>query len=168
MSAIQDRQPGPRESWAREFARSACWLRPKAIASDGRCLTRPELSWTSVFYLLWLCLTFVGLSGCAFSRGDLGSAFNDEQLSTIKKGATTEAQVVALLGTPDSIQEIDHKEVFHYYRYALKHATVLVFSRVNIASDNLYVFFDEEGVVSQILYGNRTDKLKFQSWPFGD
>ncbi len=57
-----------------------------------------------------------------------------------------------------SIEEIDHQEVFHYYRYVLKHGTVLVFTRVNIASDDLYVFFDRDGVVSQVLSLNGEDR----------
>ena len=57
---------------------------------------------------------------------------------------------------------------FHYYHYTLKHATFLVFSRVNIASDELYVFFDRSGIVNQVLFGPRTDKLEFQFWPFGE
>jgi outer membrane protein assembly factor BamE (lipoprotein component of BamABCDE complex) len=117
--------------------------------------------------LLWMGLAMVGASGCAFSRGDLGTQFKDNAVSSIKKGRTTAAQVVALLGAPDSIKEINHQEVFHYYRYTVKHATFLVFTRVNIASDDLYVFFDQEGVVDQVMFGNRTNKLKFQSWPFG-
>ncbi|MFZ0887892.1 MAG: outer membrane protein assembly factor BamE [Candidatus Binataceae bacterium] len=112
----------------------------------------------------------VGASGCAFTRGDYGggAAFSQTDLSAIEKGKTTEAQVVAMLGAPNSIQDINHQEVFHYYRYALKHSTVLVLSRVNIASDDLYVFFDNDGVAKQVLAGNRTDQLKFQFWPFGE
>jgi len=115
--------------------------------------------------LLWL--NALGTSGCAFSRGDLGAPLDPNRTSDIKKGRTTEAQVIALLGAPDSIQEINHQEVFHYYRYMLKHGTVLVFSRVNIASDDLYIFFDQDGVVQQVVYGDRTNNLKFQFWPFG-
>jgi outer membrane protein assembly factor BamE (lipoprotein component of BamABCDE complex) len=121
--------------------------------------------------LVWLLCAGVaidGASGCAFSRGDLGAPINDSDVASIKKGRTTEAQVIALLGAPDTIHEVNHQEVFHYYRYALKHATVLVFSRVNIASDDLYVFFDREGVVDQVVFGNQTNKLKFQFWPFGE
>jgi outer membrane protein assembly factor BamE (lipoprotein component of BamABCDE complex) len=103
-------------------------------------------------------------------RGNLGggAAFTQSDLSAIKKGKTTEAQVVALLGAPNSIQEINQQEVFHYYRYVLKHSTILVFSRVNIASDDLYVFFDNDGVVQQMLVGNQANQLKFQFWPFGE
>lgn len=110
----------------------------------------------------------LALSGCAFSRGQLGTALNAEDVAAIKKGQTTEAQVVGLLGAPDDIREIGKRELFHYYRYVLKHATVLVFSRANIASDQVYVLFDERGVVDDVITGNRTDQLKFQFWPFGE
>lgn len=117
--------------------------------------------------LLWIWCNLLGASGCAFSRGDLGVPLNDSNVSAIKKGQTTEAQVVAMLGAPDSIQEINHREVFHYYRYTLKHGTILVFSRVNVASDDLYVFFDQDQVAEQVLVGSRTNNLKFEFWPFG-
>lgn len=107
------------------------------------------------------------MSGCAFSRGDLGVPFSANDLASIQDGRTNEAQVVELLGAPDSIKEIGQHQVFHYYRYTLKHATVLVFTRVNIASDDLYIFFDQDGVVTQVLAGNQTNNLKFQFWPFG-
>lgn len=137
------------------------WVRHKAEARPDR---QPIL-----VGLLCMGLIMLGGSGCAFTRGDLGggAAFTQSDISAIQRGKTTEAQVVALLGAPNSIQSINHQEVFHYYRYALKHSTVLVFSRVNIASDDLYVFFDDDGVVSQVLFGNRTKQLKFQFWPFG-
>jgi outer membrane protein assembly factor BamE (lipoprotein component of BamABCDE complex) len=112
-------------------------------------------------------LIAIGVEGCAFSRGDLGAPLDATRISDIKNGRTTEAQVVAMLGAPDRIQEINKRQVFRYYRYAMKHGTVLVFSRVNIASDDLYVFFDQNGVVEQVVYGNRTNNLKFQFWPFG-
>jgi hypothetical protein len=117
--------------------------------------------------VVWTGLIAIAASGCAFSRGDLGVPLTNSDVSAIKKGQTTEAEVVALLGAPNSVQEINHKEVFHHYRYTLKHGTVLVFSRANIASDDLYVFFDQDDVVEQVLLSDRTAKLKFQFWPFG-
>jgi outer membrane protein assembly factor BamE (lipoprotein component of BamABCDE complex) len=138
-----------------------CRNRPKVKARLDRKLI--------LVAMLWMGVMMIGGSGCAFTRGDLGggAAFTSSNISAIQKGKTTEAQVVALLGAPNSIQSIDHQEVFHYYRYVLKHSTVLVFSRVNIASDDLYVFFDDDGIVNQVLVGNHTNQLKFQFWPFG-
>lgn len=121
----------------------------------------------AVAALISSAIAVVAANGCAFSRGDLGVPLSDNNVSAIKKGQTTEAQVVALLGAPDSIQEINHREVFHYYRYTMKHGTILVFSRVNVASDDLYVFFNQDEIVEQVLLGNRTNKLEFQFWPFG-
>lgn len=117
--------------------------------------------------LVCVGLMVSGASGCAFSRGDLGEPLSDNDISTIKKGKTTESDVVALLGAPNGVEKVGNQEVFHYYRYTLKHGTVLVFSRVNIASDDLYVFFDSDDVVSQVLVSHHTDDLKFQFWPFG-
>jgi hypothetical protein len=119
-------------------------------------------------YLLSMTLALVGASGCAVSRGDLGMSFNGADISAIRNGITTQTEVVRLLGAPDNVIQLGDREVFHYYHYTLKHATFLVFSRVNIASDELYVFFDRRGIVDQVLFGPRTDKLEFQFWPFGD
>jgi outer membrane protein assembly factor BamE (lipoprotein component of BamABCDE complex) len=126
----------------------------------------PRFSRMIAAALLWALLP--GLAGCAFSRGELGTALKADDIAQIKKGQTTEAQVVALLGAPDDIREIGKRELFHYYRYVLKHATVVVFSRANIASDQVYVLFDEHGVVDEVITGDRTDQLKFQFWPFGE
>jgi hypothetical protein len=109
-----------------------------------------------------------GLSGCAFTRGDLGVPFKEADIATIKPGQSSETDVARVLGAPDEIIRIGaERVVFHYYHYALKHATVLVFSRVNIGSDQLYVFFNERGIVDRVLSGNHTDQLEFQFWPFG-
>jgi hypothetical protein len=108
------------------------------------------------------------LSGCAFSRGELGVPFDETGLAAIKKGQSTEDDVTRLLGAPDNIIELGKREAFHYYRYTMKHATLLVFSRVNIAADELYVFFSEKDVVEDVLFSKRTDQLKFQFWPFGE
>jgi SmpA / OmlA family len=138
------------ENWATDYHQSSHPWRP-----------------LSFWLALGLLVTMVGADGCAFSRGDLGAPLDINRVSDIKNGRTTEAQVIALLGAPDRIQEINHRQVFHYYRYTMKHGTVLVFSRVNIASDDLYVFFNQDGVVEQVVYGDRTKNLEFQFWPFG-
>ena len=120
----------------------------------------------STLAALWLLGASL-LAGCAFSRGDLGTAIPAEEIAQVQRGQMTEAQVVALLGPPDEIRPLGKREFFHYYHYVLKHATVLVFSRANIASDELYVLFNEHGAVDLVITGNRTDQLKFQYWPFG-
>jgi hypothetical protein len=64
------------------------------------------------------------------------------------------------------VQLGDHV-AFHHYHYTLKHATFLVFTRINVAADELYVFFDRQGVAYRVLLSQPTKKLEFQFWPFG-
>ena len=116
---------------------------------------------------IMLAAALLALGGCAVSRGDLGDGLPKEKIAAVKEGQTTTTEVLALLGAPASIQQIGDMTVFHYYHYALKHGTFLVFSRINVAGDDTYVFLDHAGVVRQVLAGNRTDRLTFQFWPFG-
>ncbi len=116
------------------------------------------------------CLLIV--SGCAFSRGNLGDEFKPEDVEKIKKGITTRTEVIAVLGAPDRLVQVNGHDVFQYYRYDLKSGSLLLllvnFSRVNIKSDDLYILFNRDGVVEDVVFGKRTDRLKFQFWPFGE
>jgi hypothetical protein len=112
----------------------------------------------------------VVLAGCSFSRGSVGDEFKDDVIAGIKKGATR-SQVVAALGAPDRILEVNGREVLQYYRYDIKAGSLLLilvnFSRLKVKSDDLYVFLNREGMVEELVYGKRTDRMKFQFWPFG-
>jgi len=120
--------------------------------------------WMTATVILSLSL----LGGCAFIRGNMGDVIKDEDVAALKKGVTTRAQVAALLGAPERIIEANGHEIFQYYRYDVKSGMVLFFSRTNVKGDDLYVMFNKEGVVDEVVFGKRTDRLKFQFWPFGD
>lgn len=124
---------------------------------------------TAAIGLLLLCLH--PLSGCSFSRGNVGDQFKDEAVAAIKKGVTTRAEVVSALGAPDRIVQVNSHDIFQYYRYDVKAGSLLLiivnFSRLNIKSDDLYVLFNKDGVVEDVVFGKRTDRLTFQFWPFG-
>jgi outer membrane protein assembly factor BamE (lipoprotein component of BamABCDE complex) len=120
--------------------------------------------WMTATLILSLSL----LGGCAFIRGSMGDAFKDEDVAALKKGVTTRAQVAALLGAPERIIEANGYEIFQYYRYDVKSGMILFFSRTNVMGDDLYVMFNKKGVVDEVVFGKRTDRLKFQFWPFGD
>ena len=115
-----------------------------------------------------LILSLSLLGGCAFIRGNMGDAIKDEDVAALKKGVTTRAQVAALLGAPERIIEANGHEIFQYYRYDVKSGMILFFSRTNVKGDDLYVLFNKDGVVDEVVFGRRTDRLKFQFWPFGD
>ena len=111
------------------------------------------------------------LPACSWSRGTIGDEFRPEQVAAIKKGVSTRADVVSALGAPDRIIEVNGQEIFQYYRYDLKAKSLILvivnFSRLNMKSDDLYVFFTREKVVQDVAFGKRTDRLEFQFWPWG-
>ncbi len=113
-------------------------------------------------------LCSVLITGCAFSRGNIGSKLNPEKVALVERGVSTEDQVVALLGAPDRVVQGNGQRLFQYYHYDMKHGTLLFFSRINIASDDLFIVFSGEGVVEKVFFGTRTDDMQFQFWPFGD
>jgi outer membrane protein assembly factor BamE (lipoprotein component of BamABCDE complex) len=120
-------------------------------------------------------LLLVGISllinGCVLSRGRVGNPIQEESLSQIEKGITKKESVVTLLGAPDRIIVGNDKEIFQYYYYDGKSPglILLVFNilSVNVRSDNLYVFFDRQDIVQDVIYGKRTPEVDFTIRPWG-
>lgn len=115
---------------------------------------------------LLVLMIFLG-SGCAFVRGNYGEDLNQGDISTIKKGVSTRAEVASVLGAPDRIiTEPNGHDIFHYYHYDVKSGYVLIFSRTNIKSDDIFVIFNSGGVVEDVIAGKKKPPLEFQFWPF--
>jgi outer membrane protein assembly factor BamE (lipoprotein component of BamABCDE complex) len=123
---------------------------------------------TSVLLLVGISLL---INGCVLSRGRVGNPIQEESLSQIEKGITKKESVVTLLGAPDRIIVGNDKEIFQYYYYDGKSPglILLVFNilSVNVRSDNLYVFFDRQGIVQDVIYGKRTPEVDFTIRPWG-
>jgi len=119
-----------------------------------------------------IILALVLNQGCAFSRGTLGEDIRSESVAAIKKATTTKADVLALLGAPDRLLQVNGRDVFQYYRYDAKVGSLLLilinFSRVSIKSDDLFVIIDREGIVEDVILSKRTEGLEFRFWPFGE
>jgi outer membrane protein assembly factor BamE (lipoprotein component of BamABCDE complex) len=122
----------------------------------------------SVLLLIGICLV---VNGCVLSRGRVGNPIQEESLSQIEKGISKKDSVVTLLGAPDRIIVGNDKEIFQYYYYDGKSPglILLVFNilSVNVRSDNLYVFFDRQGIVQDVIYGKRTPEVDFTLRPWG-
>lgn len=118
--------------------------------------------------ILGLLVMNVLMSGCAFVRGEVGEPFSEEGLQTVKPGKTSRQEVDRQFGAPDEIVQANGHEIFHYRRFDSKMGWLLFLSRLNIGSDHLWVFFNEQGVVDDVVFGNRTKDVEFQIWPFGD
>jgi hypothetical protein len=110
--------------------------------------------------------------GCSFSRATLGEEFNAGQIATIKKGETSKGEVVTVLGAPDRVLQMNGQELFQYYRYDAKAASLLLIlvniARLDIKSDDLFIWFNREGIVQDVIFGKRTNNLKFRVWPGGE
>jgi hypothetical protein len=128
------------------------------------CRTILEHSTRAIVLVVWLLNSW----GCAFIRGNVGDEINEVSVANLKKGTTTRGEVAAMFGAPDEILHAAGREVFHYRHFDGKLGYVLIISRLNVKSDNLYVLFTPEGMVHDVVYGKRTDNLAFQVWPFGE
>lgn len=108
------------------------------------------------------------IQGCAFFRANYDDDFKQEDVESIKIGASTRQDVTNILGAPERVIEVHDKEIFHYYNYILKSGTILFFSRTNVVGNDLYVFFSSDGIVQQVVLGRQKPPPKLQFWPFGD
>ena len=119
-----------------------------------------------------LIVVILMLNACAFSRGTLGDDLNPESITSIKKGVTTRAEVIANLGAPDRILQLNGRDLFQYYRYDAKAGSLLLilvnFSRMSVKSDDVFVLISREGIVEEVIASKRTEGLEFRFWPFGD
>jgi len=126
-------------------------------AVKGRALVR----WIGILVITVLFM------GCAFVRGEVGEPFAEDRIKALEKGKTTRQEVALQFGAPDEIVQANGHEIFHYRRYDSKMGWLLFISRFNIGSDHLWVFFNRQGIVDEVVFGNRTNDLEFQVWPFG-
>ncbi|WHZ23619.1 MAG: hypothetical protein OJF47_002731 [Nitrospira sp.] len=121
---------------------------------------------------MFMAAMILTLNACAFSRGTLGDEIKTETVNAIKKGFTTRSEVLAQLGAPDRILQVNGRDLFQYYRYDAKVGSLLLilvnFSRVTVKSDDLFVLINREGTVEEVIASKRTDGLEFRFWPFGD
>lgn len=119
-----------------------------------------------------LMAMFIVCQGCVVTRGTLGEPLRDESIAQIKKGVSSASEVVALLGAPERIVRGNDREIFHYYYYDGKSPALLLLVlnlvRMEVKSDNLYVFFGRNGLVEEVLYSKRTPNVEFKLWPFGE
>ncbi|MFO0705365.1 MAG: hypothetical protein U0412_00795 [Nitrospira sp.] len=123
-------------------------------------------------YLAIVLLVLLMSQGCVVTRGTLGEPLREDAIGQIKKGSSTASEVVALLGAPERIVRGNEREIFHYYYYDGKSPALLLLVlnlvRMELKSDNLYVFFGRNGLVEDVLYSKRTPNVEFKLWPFGD
>lgn len=147
--------------------------RPAPVAAGTGARARRARAWRPLLRSGCLFAALATLvTGCAFTRGNVSAPIQRGAVEQIQTGATTRSEVVALLGAPDRIVRANDQDVLHYYYYDIKSSSLLLilvnFSRAQVASDDLFVFVNRDGLVTDVLFGRRTDGLEFRFWPFGD
>jgi SmpA / OmlA family len=127
---------------------------------------------TKTYAVVFIMATLLLTQGCVVTRGTLGEPLREEKIAQIKKGVSTTSEVVALMGAPERIVRGNDQEIFQYYYYDGKSPALLLLVlnlvRMEVKSDNLYVFFGRNGLVEEVLYSKRTPNVEFKLWPFGD
>lgn len=127
---------------------------------------------TKTYAVVFIMATLLLTQGCVVTRGTLGEPLREEMIAQIKEGVSTTSEVVALMGAPERIVRGNDREIFQYYYYDGKSPALLLLVlnlvRMEVKSDNLYVFFGRNGLVEEVLYSKRTPNVEFKLWPFGD
>ncbi|HEX5050383.1 MAG TPA: hypothetical protein VFZ65_01295 [Planctomycetota bacterium] len=99
-----------------------------------------------------LCLTFACLAACAIARQDTNDPLDAATIRALQPGKTTAREVVERLGAPTDVVQLGRRTAYRYDATSAK-SSVLFLLLVNFAnqdtrSDRLWVFFDENDVLS--------------------
>lgn len=135
---------------------------------------------TSCVLLLILTIS-LGSAGCNFIRIELNTPIAPEDVTFIMPGQTTLAEVVAKLGTPDSLSESTTGVVSTYRFLDMKYSRVnfgwllkpwspidpdLIMSRTGFGTDAFQVFYDANGIVIQHSFLRHVTESGFIPYPF--
>lgn len=122
-----------------------------------------------------LCLLSLALlPGCFLSRSHLNQPIAPETVERIVPSTTTAGEVAELLGAPLEVVQLGYKSAWRYEFTVEKQAALFLFlvglRGVDNQADRVWVFFDEEGVVSHVGSTFAADEAGFDlPWsPFED
>lgn len=94
------------------------------------------------------------LAGCFLSRSTANPALPQEAVAKIVPGESTADDVTRLLGAPNEVVQLGRRSAWRYEHTVEKQAAaflvVLGLRGVDTQSDRIWVFFDEDGNVTNI------------------
>lgn len=104
--------------------------------------------------LLLLVLTATSLSGCFMSRMKRNVPLSPEIADRLVPGTSTADDVVALLGAPSDVVQLGRRSAWRYEHIQTKRAAlfllVVSFMNEDTKEDRIWVFFDEQGVLTHV------------------
>lgn len=93
-------------------------------------------------------------SGCFVQRAHRNSRIDPGAVAQLVPGETTARQVVELLGAPTDVVQLANRSAYRYDFIVEKQATLflvlLILRGIESNSDRVWVFFDENEVLSHI------------------
>jgi hypothetical protein len=132
------------------------------------------------FIVLVVMISMI-VQGCNFIRITLNTPLTPEDVTFIIPGQTTLADVLARLGSPDSVTDSTTGIVTTYRFLDMKYSRVnfgwlarpwtpvdpdLIFSRTGFGTDALQVLYDSNGIVTQHSFLRHVTDLPFHAYPF--
>lgn len=110
---------------------------------------------TRTLHALLLALALVS-SGCLMSRETANVPLERAKLEALEPGRTTGEEVAHVLGAPNEVVQLGRRSAWRYDFVQTKRAglflLVLILQNVDSRQDRVWVFFDEEGVLTH--YGS--------------
>ncbi|MCB9885643.1 MAG: hypothetical protein H6838_09135 [Planctomycetes bacterium] len=107
---------------------------------------------TSRLALLGALFLFSFSSACALGRMEQNDPLDAAAIGALQPGKTTAREVVEALGAPTEVVQLGRRTAYRYDATTTKGAVlflvVLNFANVDGRSDRLWVFFDENDVLS--------------------
>ncbi len=101
-----------------------------------------------------LLLTATLLPGCFISRSTVNEPISAEAVASLVPGETTAAETAALLGAPTDVVQLGRRMAWRYDHSAEKRAAlaliVVGLLGTDSHSDRVWVFFDENDVLSHV------------------
>jgi outer membrane protein assembly factor BamE (lipoprotein component of BamABCDE complex) len=119
---------------------------------------------------LFLLAALLFAPGCFFSRRNINAEFDRERVERLEPGQTTAREVVELLGAPNEVVQLGRRSA---YRYDHTHQReeglfliVLFLHGTDVKSDRVWVFFDEDLVLTHVGSTFEADNAEYGIPPF--
>lgn len=111
-------------------------------------------------------------SSCFASRQALNYGYDPSGLSTLEPGVSTAAEVVSSLGAPAEVVMLGQRSAYRYERAINKRAglSLLILTMIGEDSraDRVWVFFDEEDVLSHVAVNLASQQTEYGLPLFSD
>ncbi len=100
-----------------------------------------------------ILLSLVALtSGCFTARDTVNEPLDAEKIASLRPGETPAAEVVELLGAPTEVVQLARRSAYRYHYTNSKRSGLFLivanFLNEDTRSDRLWVFFDDEQILS--------------------